>query len=58
MTGTRDRPRLGAHLRLVWNRTGDGKNKVPCQPPGLTEWDFRFLRSIARYPLPLREMLK
>jgi hypothetical protein len=53
MIGTDNRPRPGAHIKLVWDRTRDGGNRLPYEPPGLTEWDFRFLSSIARYPLPL-----
>ena len=48
MTGSPYRPQ--PHLRLVsdWGRA----NKLHG-PPGWTSQDVRFLRSVARYPLPL-----
>jgi hypothetical protein len=51
MTSADDRPRM--QLRLVWERIRAGPRQVRREPPGWTDWDRKFLHSVARYPLPL-----
>jgi hypothetical protein len=57
MTGAHKRgfprsKRRSAHLRLAWNADGQAGALVPT---GLSDWDKKFLRQLAEWPVALAE---